>query len=170
MKRITLLLLILLAGLTTVSAQVVGPDDPTDNNAMASKKRRDKQPKQEEKIDTKKADAYNGTVYMFGVAAQFGDTTVYVTELRPVEGVQLTKKYDFLRSRNEFAYELKHYLADNYGGDKLTCAVFYDPKLKKAQKRYAKVLKRYETGKNKLHVVHITQDQFKFTLPEYPNL
>lgn len=156
-------------GFATLSAQVVDPDDPTDNNAMASKKRRDKQTKQqEEKIDTKKADWYTTTVYLFAASAQFGDSVEYVTDIIQMDSVQLTKKYDYLKYRSEFTYGFKQYLADNYGCENQTCAIFYDTKLKKAQKRYNKVLKRAKNSK--LNVTPITKDKYTFRLPDYKGL
>lgn len=169
MKQIILLLLMLVCGINTLSAQAVDPNDPADNNAMASKKRRDKQTKQqEEKIDTKKADWYVTTVYLFAASAHFGDSVEYVTDIIALDSVQLTKKYDYLKYRSDFTFGFKQYLADNYGCENQTCAIFYDTKLKKAQKRFNKVLKRAKT--NKMHVTTVSKDKFTFTLPDYKSL
>lgn len=169
MKRIYTLLILLLSVCTLAQAQVVDPEDPSEKSGMATMKRRDKATKQEEKINTKNADWYTSTVYMFAVSSQFGDSVVYVSELMPVENVQLTKKYDYLKFRSEFTYYFKQYLADNYGCEKQTCAVFFDKNKKKLNKRYDKVMKRYKADKAK-KVNIIPQSGFTFKLPEYPNL
>ena len=169
MRRFTLLLFLLIVGISSLSAQVVDPNDPSDNNAMASKKRRDKQTKnQEEKIDTKKADWHATTVYLFTASSQFGDTVMYVSDIIPVDSVQLTNKYDYLKYRSEFTYGFKQYLADNYGCENQTCAIFFDTKPKKIQKRFNKVLKRAKN--NKLSITLIPKDKYTFRLPDYKRL
>ena len=169
MKRFAMFLLMLVVGITILPAQVVDPDDPADNNAMASKKRRDKHAKQqEEKIDTKKADFYTTTVYLFAASTQLGDTVEYITDIIPLDSVQLTKKYDYLKYRNEFTYGFKQYLADNYGCENQTCAIFFDTKPKKIHKRYDKVLKRAKT--NKLSITSVKKNEFTFRLPDYKEL
>ena len=168
MKRIYTLLILLLSVCTLAQAQVVDPEDPSEKSGMATMKRRDKAAKQEEKINTKNADWYTSTVYMFAVSSQFGDSVVYVSELMPVANVQLTKKYDYFKYRSDFTFGFKQYLADNFGCENQTCAIFYDTKLKKAQKRFNKVLKRAKT--NKMHVTTVSKDKFTFTLPDYKSL
>ena len=60
-------------------------------------------------------------------------------------------------------------MADNHGCQLQTPAVFYDKDQKNLMKRFNKVLKRYTDDKN-VKVKIISQDQFKFKLPEFQNV
>lgn len=119
--------------------------------------------------DTRKSDKYSSTVYMFALSSQIGDSIVYISEIMPVENVQLTKKYSFLSYRSDYSSQFKQYLADNHGCQLQTPAVFYDKDQKNLMKRFNKVLKRYTDDKN-VKVKIISQDQFKFKLPEFQNV
>lgn len=165
MKRLIILLLVLFSFNLYSQAQVVSTNDSV-QTAKSTKKQRGKQPKQVEKVNTKKTEWYSTTVYMYAVSSEFGDTTVYMTDIVALDSIKLTKKYDYLAFRSDFSIQFKQYLADNYGKNLQTVAVFFDKDRKKLTKKYSKLLKRYNSEEeNSLKI--ITQDQFVFKAPDY---
>lgn len=82
------------------------------------------------------------TVYMFGFASSFNDSTVYFTDVQQVDSAYLTGKAKFLVSRENYSYQLRDYLEQQGAGNR-TCTVFYSPNQKKAEKQWAKLHDRY---------------------------
>ena len=78
------------------------------------------------------------TVYMFGFASSFNDSTVYITSVQQVDSAYITGKAKFLVSRDNYSYQLRDYL-EQQGAGYRTCAVFYATDQKKAEKKWVKL-------------------------------
>lgn len=82
------------------------------------------------------------TVYMFGFASSFNDSTVYITSVQQVDSAYITGKAKFLVSRENYSYQLRDYLEQQGAGHR-TCAVFYALNQKKAEKKWGKLFDKY---------------------------
>lgn len=80
--------------------------------------------------------------YLFGMAASFNDSTVYFTEIQPLDTVWLAEKTHFLMGRNEYAAQLREHLAAQ-GENNRTCIVCFDTNLKRLTGKYAKLKAKY---------------------------
>lgn len=113
-------------------------------------------------------------VYMFGFSASFQDSTIYITDIQDVPDAWMDTKSKFLLGRDSYSYQLKNYLTDQQQPNRV-CMVFFATKKAKAEKQYAKVLKKYTNVKNKKRkkthnsttpstydIKYITPQEFKF--------
>lgn len=82
------------------------------------------------------------TVYMFGFASSFNDSTVYFTGVQQVDSAYITGKAKFLVNRENYSYQLRDYLEKEGAGNR-TCSVIYDINQKKAEKKWNKLHDRY---------------------------
>ena len=114
-----------------------------------------------ERIDTKKTETYTTPVYLFALSAQFGDSSVYVTNLQKLDNAQLTKKYDYLAFRSDYSSQFRQYVTDTYQVKHPVTSVVFDKNMKKALKRFNKILKRYEKNQS-MHLIQVTDDKFHF--------
>ncbi|MBR2359033.1 MAG: hypothetical protein IKJ42_09735 [Bacteroidaceae bacterium] len=87
------------------------------------------------------------TVYIFGIAASFGDTIVYITDIQEIQGTALVNK-GFLEGRNMYSYQLKSYLENGANLPNRTCTVFFSEKKSKLEKTYAKLKQKYQSDKS----------------------
>lgn len=85
------------------------------------------------------------TVYMYGFAASFNDSTVYFTEVQQMDSAFVDTKTNFLYSRNNYSYQLRDYLAGQ-GFANATCVTSYALTRKEAEKKYLALRKRYLEG------------------------
>ena len=104
----------------------------------------------------------NPNVYLFGFSASFADSTVYITTIQTIEGVQLEKKTKFMPNGAEYSRQFKDYLENQKGLQFRTCAIFPMQSKKEAERKYVEIQKRYLAEKS-LKVVFLTPDEFKFT-------
>jgi len=101
-------------------------------------------------------------VYMFGFAASFNDSTVYITDIQEVDGAYMAEKTKFLVNRDEYSYQLRNYL-QGQGKQYPTCITSYAYNRKDALKKYEKIKKRYiDKNKGRYIVVNIDNTQFTF--------
>lgn len=97
-------------------------------------------------------------MFMFGVSFNPLDSTVYFSELQPIEGAHVYKKSKLLYSRNEYSAQLKDYLQNSAGLDKMVTSVSYSPKRNKAEKKFISMKKKFQ---NKGFIVkHISSADF----------
>ena len=104
-------------------------------------------------------------LYMFGISASFTDTIVHFTPIQEISDAWMDKKKRFLLGRQEYSYQLRDFLAGQLAMPQRTCIVFYEKKLKKAEKKRAKILDLYNNpAKNgrRYDVRYITGEDFKF--------
>ena len=105
-------------------------------------------------------------IYIFGVGTNFNDSTVYLTEVTPVNGLRLDPKTKFLPARSDFSLQFREYLEGQLGLVYETTCVFFSEKRSKALKYAYKLRKRYlDQGYQNLIVVD--SQKFSFKLPDY---
>ena len=102
--------------------------------------------------------------YMFGFVASFNDSTVYFTNIQKVDSVWVTKKKKFLSGRNQYAYQLRNFFAEQRNLPNRTCIVMADVDRKKLEKKYIKMKNKYLVKSKKPYDVrNIFETDFKFT-------
>ena len=101
-------------------------------------------------------------VYMYGFAASFNDSTVYFTSLQEIDSVYIDSKTKFLYSRDNYSYQLRDYLSA-HGAENYTCTTVFALNRKAAEKKYAKLRKRYTQG-GKYTVKDLSKTDFFFVL------
>ncbi len=99
-------------------------------------------------------------VYMYGFAASFNDSTVYFTSLQEIDSVYIDSKTKFLYSRDNYSYQLRDYLSA-HGAENYTCTTVFALNRKAAEKKYAKLRKRYTQG-GKYTVKELSKTDFFF--------
>ena len=99
-------------------------------------------------------------VYMYGFAASFNDSTVYFTSLQEIDSVYIDSKTKFLYSRDNYSYQLRDYLSA-HGAGNYTCTTVFALNRKAAEKKYAKLRKRYTQG-GKYTVKDLSKTDFFF--------
>ena len=99
-------------------------------------------------------------VYMFGVAENFNDSTVYLTDVQHLDSITITPEGSLLNHAG-YSLQLKVYLEGTLNELNQTCAVIYSDKKKKLDKRFTKTRKRYEADKNKT-LIRVGTDAFTF--------
>ena len=82
------------------------------------------------------------TAYIFGFAASFNDSTVYITPVQQLDSAYITSKNHFLVNRENYSYQLRDYLEQQGAGNR-TCIVMYDTDQKKAEKKWIKLYEHY---------------------------
>lgn len=101
-------------------------------------------------------------VYIYGFAASFNDSTVYMTDIMELDSAWLTSKADFLYARDGYSYQLKSYLTE-HGANNPTCVVSYAKKRKDAEKKYVKLRTKYTNGKGGHYTIkYVTASEFTF--------
>ena len=99
-------------------------------------------------------------VYMYGFAASFNDSTVYFTSLQEIDSAYIDSKTKFLYSRDNYSYRLRDYLSA-HGAENYTCTTVFALNRKAAEKKYAKLRKRYTQG-GKYTVKDLSKTDFFF--------
>lgn len=102
------------------------------------------------------------TVYVFGFAASFNDSTVYFTSIQKIDSAWTESKTHFLYSRENYSYQLRDYLKE-HGMKAPTCVTTFALKQKDIEKKYLKFTKKYTTGKTKYNVKYLTETDFKYS-------
>lgn len=99
-------------------------------------------------------------VYMYGIAVDFNDSTVYLTDVQHLDSL-IIKPDGSLQNYVGYSLQLKVYLEGTLGETNQTCAVIYSDKKKKLEKRFTNMRKRYQADKNKI-LKRIGTDAFTF--------
>ena len=106
----------------------------------------------------------NVKAYIFGFAASFNDSTVYISDIQEVATAYVTQKHKHLVDRNEYSYQLRNYLTNQQSGAHPTVVTFYALSRKDAEKKYAKVKRKYtEKAKGRYIVKYIKPEDFQYT-------
>lgn len=102
-------------------------------------------------------------MYMFGLAASFSDSTLYLTDIQDVVGAWYDTKDRALLARDSYSTQLKEYLSDKMGQPNRVCLVIFATTLKKAEKKYMKLKKKYMLKDGTLPGMrYLTAADFKF--------
>lgn len=100
------------------------------------------------------------TVYVFGVATSFNDSTAYVTAVQKLDSVELAGKTGLLAHKNEYSYLLKDYMA-RQGLSHSTCVTVNASSLKQLEKLNAKMKLKF-AKKDKFIVKDIPESEFRY--------
>lgn len=82
------------------------------------------------------------TIYMYGFAASFNDSTVYFTDVHRVDSAWIDSKTKFLMSRENYSAQLSSYL-EKLGEKNMVCVASFAKNEKKARKKLQKMVARY---------------------------
>lgn len=102
-------------------------------------------------------------IYMFGFAASFNDSTVYLTDIQTVNAYLVNNRTKFLANREDYSYQLRNYLQSNGLEAFPTCITMFAENEKDATKKYLKLKERYEKSKKKYSIKSLKDSQFKYT-------
>lgn len=100
------------------------------------------------------------TIYAFGFAASFNDSTVYFTDIQEIDSAFIEDKSHFLAGRQDYSGQLRNYLLEKNEKNR-TCIFCFDLKRKKIEKKYLKMKERY-SKKGAFDVKYISTDELKF--------
>jgi predicted CopG family antitoxin len=104
-------------------------------------------------------------MYIFGFAASFKDSVVYMTEIQDVQGAMYDKKTKFLLGRDSYSDQLKTYFKEKKQMSDRVCMVMFSTSKKKAEKKYLKLRKKYVGDKKRpstYEVRYVTIQDFEF--------
>ena len=104
-------------------------------------------------------------MYMFGFSASFKDSVVYITEIQDVKGAWYDTKSKFLLGQENYSAQLKEYFKEKMSMPDRVCITFYASSLKKAEKKYLKLRKKYLGDKkhtSTYEVRYVTKQDFEF--------
>ncbi len=101
-------------------------------------------------------------VYMFGFAASFNDSTVYMTNIQKVDAYLANDRTHFLANRDDYSYQLRSYLQNSGLLSYPTCITMYAENEKSAMKKFDYLKNRYEKSKKKYVVKSISDSQFSY--------
>ncbi|ALO48046.1 hypothetical protein [Hoylesella enoeca] len=99
-------------------------------------------------------------VYAYGLSASFNDSTVYFTDIQPIDAAYISDKSHFLYGRENYANQLRDYLS-NKGMQHRTCIIVYKEKRSDVEKKFLAMRKRY-TDKGNFNVKYIKLSDFRF--------
>ncbi len=102
-------------------------------------------------------------IYVFGFAASFNDSTVYLTDIQTVNAYLVNNRTKFLANREDYSYQLRNYLQSNGLEAYPTCITMFAENEKDATKKYLKLKERYEKSKKKYSIKSLKDSQFKYT-------
>ena len=99
-------------------------------------------------------------VYMFGVAVNFNDSTMYMTDVQSLDSIVINTDGS-LRNYAAYSQQLEFYIEGVLREADQTCAVIYSDKKKKLEKRFVK-LQRELSAKRSEKLRRIGTDEFAF--------
>ena len=102
-------------------------------------------------------------IFMFGFAASFNDSIVYLTDIQTVNAYLVNNRTKFLANREDYSYQLRNYLQSNGLEAYPTCITMFAENEKDATKKYLKLKERYEKSKKKYSIKSLKDSQFKYT-------
>jgi hypothetical protein len=87
------------------------------------------------------------TIYVFGFAASFNDSTVYFTNIQQVDGAWIKgDRTHFLINRDDYSYQFRNFL-NSIGEHNRTCVTIYDDNQASLEKKLQKMKAKYTTSK-----------------------
>ena len=100
------------------------------------------------------------TIYIYGFAASFNDSTVYFTELQKVDSAYIDSKTKFLYGRENYSYQLQDFL-DQKGWKHAVCITSYGLTKKEAEKKFLYLRKKY-IDRGKFDIKYLKQSDFSY--------
>lgn len=105
------------------------------------------------------------TIYVFGVAQNLADSTVYMTNISQVNGATMLP-HELLQNHQYYTEQLKNYIAEQYRETHLSVAFYYARNQKNIEKKYARVEEKMKKHAMKsLSFKLIPNMDFKFKVP-----
>lgn len=101
------------------------------------------------------------TMYVFGFAASFNDSTVCFTDIQQLDSAYIDSKTKFLVERDNYSYQLKNYLKD-HGWAAPTCVTCYAKTRSEAEKKFVAMRKNYIEN-NRYTIKYLASSEFKYT-------
>lgn len=99
------------------------------------------------------------TIYAFAYGTNFNDSTAYISAISALPNIALEPKTKFLQSRSSYSLQLKQYLEKKYGGH-FMCAVVFNTKKEKLEKRYVKLRRSAANRKGNVRLIEIPITDF----------
>lgn len=100
------------------------------------------------------------TLYIYGFAASFNDSTVYFTDIQKVDSAYIDSKTKFLIERENYSYQLRDYLKSQ-GWSTPTCVTTYAMSRDDAEKKFVAMKKKYVNGGH-YTIKYLTSAEFKY--------
>lgn len=100
------------------------------------------------------------TVFVYGFAASFNDSTVYFTDIQQLDSAYIDSKTKFLYSRENYSYQLRDYL-DKLGFKNATCTTSFATTKKEAEKKYLALRKKYLEGGH-YYINYLKEQDFRY--------
>lgn len=100
------------------------------------------------------------TIFVYGFAASFNDSTVYFTDIQQIDSAYIDSKTKFLYSRENYSYQLRDYL-DKLGFKNATCTTSFAMTKKEAEKKYLTLRKKYLEG-GKYNINYLKAQDFHY--------
>lgn len=100
------------------------------------------------------------TVFVYGFAASFNDSTVYFTDVQQLDSAYIDSKTKFLYSRENYSYQLRDYL-DKLGFKNATCTTSFATTKKEAEKKYLALRKKYLEGGH-YNINYLKEQDFRY--------
>lgn len=101
-------------------------------------------------------------VYMFGVAMNFADSTIYMTAVGRVDSVAHDASQGVMMNRYAYSEQLNQYLYAQADKRHETCAVLTASSRAKAEKQYLKIRRRIVRDHGAHNLVEIPANAFFF--------
>lgn len=105
------------------------------------------------------------TIYVFGVAQNMTDSTVYVTNIAPVNGATMLE-HNQLKNFIYYTEQFQKYVEETYSQQHISSAFFYARDRKTIEKRFARATEKIK--KSALYepkFVYVSTDDFHFRVP-----
>ena len=99
-------------------------------------------------------------VYLYGVATNFNDSTVYITDVQHLDSIVIHDN-GCLQNYSNYSMQWKVYLEGTLNELNQTCAVIYSDKKKKLEKRFLRMRKKC-LAERKQRFKQIGTDSFRF--------
>ena len=103
-------------------------------------------------------------IYIYGVAASFNDSIIYITDIQLLDSGWVESKSGFLVKRSEYTSQYRNHLLGR-GHNNRTCIVTFADNEKDIKKKYAKLQKKLQGTKKhpkKYEIRHVDYEEFKF--------
>lgn len=107
-------------------------------------------------------------VYAFAIGTCLKDSTYYITPVAALDSATVDGKSHFLVDRSLYSYQLKVYLEHVYK-QPYTCAVFFDTKRSKLDKRFTQLRRQYSHKSKGLNLIELPVGQFQFVNVNQPH-
>lgn len=105
-------------------------------------------------------------IYIFGFGASFTDSVACQTNIQQLDDAWIEPKHKFLVDRSLYSMQLQDFMGNYKAYDNAICTVFFSTSLRKLQRTWKKIKKRYE-GVNHLRYMIIPEGEFAFKAEEY---